>query len=1532
MADSILRLRVESQEYDNKLKRAAEGLNRYIEGCRKAGGTLEHVDDGVKEFTQQLGKMETVAGGAKGKLGEMTKAFTDLTMQFNAMTEAEKRGQFGKALSSGLDELKQRIISTKQELADINSSLNGGSGVMSNLKGVLDGVAGKFGMSASMFTGVGAAVAGAAGAFKLLGDNISLAMNFEKSMSQLSSLTGMVGKDLDQLKEYAIELGSTSTLTASQVADAFRLIGSQQPQLLESGQALKEVTKYAITLSEAAGIDLVTAAQTLSTSINQMGGDSNNASRYVNVLAAASQKGAGDIAWLGEAITKAATAAKAVGTDYEELVANLEQLAKAGFDASTAGTALRSIIMNLEKQANNDFKPSVVGLTQAFENLGKANLDIVGYQQIAGKMFASQAMALANAAQEAKNMTTAITGTNTAVDQAKTNTTNLDGALKSLSSAWEGLNLHINSSTGFLKDAVDWAAEFIRKLDGIATAGGRAAKALQQMNGSGGEGPTKVDQQINALKGSNYKRAAFNATMKSYRQQLADYDMKIANGGKWESKDRPGFFHYENVDILKAQRAALAQMAQEYQTRGLREINPTPAKTDNNGKTTITVDVEVDTDEGEKSLDSLKAKLKELKKLRDEAINKKDFKARDTYNAQIKQVNAEIKSKRGGTTTTTTTHQTPQQRAQESFTKAEQNYKQALEQAAMELEAGTITRAEAKKKEMQAAEQRWKAIGDARNISDSPELKQAQDEAAAEYKRLAAEAKTATERQKALDKATRDLENANQKLATARSEMAQAKQQGDLQAYNTAKYKATAAQKEITRLEKVKVDVERGKVDLPDIPKVIEQTVNTHQGKKITDEIAKEITQTINTRLGRIVTPEILESITQTINTKIGRVVTPAIAKELTQEVNVKTGRVDLKPIPTELTQKVDVETGRVDLPDIPDVITQTINTKVGEVLTPEVAAEVVQTINTRLGRIVTPEILESITQTINTKIGRVVTPAIAKELTQEVNVKTGRVDLKPIPTEITQTVDVETGKVDLKPIPTEITQKVDVETGRVDLPDIPKVIEQTVNTHQGEMMTADIATEITQKINTVLGNIVKPEILDEVTQTINTKVGEVITPEIAKEVTQVVNVETGTVDLKPIPTEITQTVDVEQGDVNLPAIPAEVTQTVDLETGRVNLLNIPEVIEQTVNTHQGELMTADIATEITQKINTVLGNIVKPEILDEVTQTINTKVGEVITPEIAKEVTQVVNVETGTVDLEPIPTETTTTVDFQADTRNINAAISNVKKDMDTIPVGTIKFNLDQTKLVDLTTLKTLIDEQVKNGLEIDPEATQGLFSKIQLGIDIEDTTWQELIDKINEKLKDLGLDPIKIDLTTGETSKKGREKKNPYIQTDEKGNEKASLAGVMGGIANGMNQMVSGMESLGVEIPEGIKGAINAIHGVSTILTGIATTVLAIEALSTANLFWPFSNSGVVHAANGYVDGTTYSGDQIPAMLNAGEVVLSRGQAGVLAASLQAVGQSGEGGGDGKPYVSGEMIWLGLTNYLNRSGRGEIVTSKRR
>ena len=342
-------------------------------------------------------------------------------------------------------------------------------GIMKQLSGNMLSAVGGF---ASITAAVGALTA----AFR---SNIETALNFEKSMSQLSSLTGKTGEDLNRLKEYAIELGSTTTLSASEAADAFRLIGSQQPQLLASSEALKNVTKNAITLAEAASIDLATASQTLSTSINQMGGDSSNAERFINVLAAASQQGAGDISWLGEAITKAGTAAKMVGTSYEQLVANLEQLAQAGFDASTAGTALRSIIINLEKQSDDKLKPSVVGLTEAFANLEKKHLSVGEMANLVGKMFSSQAAVLAENAAKARDMEEGITGTNTAEEQAKTNTDNLAGSLKSLNSAWEGFNLHLNSSNGFLRDCVDWMTKMVREMDAFVQSGELAKPSSQ---------------------------------------------------------------------------------------------------------------------------------------------------------------------------------------------------------------------------------------------------------------------------------------------------------------------------------------------------------------------------------------------------------------------------------------------------------------------------------------------------------------------------------------------------------------------------------------------------------------------------------------------------------------------------------------------------------------------------------------------------------------------------------------------------------------------------------------------------------------------------------------------------------------------------------------------------------------------------------------------------------------------------------------------------------------------------------------------
>ena len=150
------------------------------------------------------------------------------------------------------------------------------------------------------------------------------------------------------------------------------------------------------------------------------------------------------------------------------------------------------------------------------------------------------------------------------------------------------------------------------------------------------------------------------------------------------------------------------------------------------------------------------------------------------------------------------------------------------------------------------------------------------------------------------------------------------------------------------------------------------------------------------------------------------------------------------------------------------------------------------------------------------------------------------------------------------------------------------------------------------------------------------------------------------------------------------------------------------------------------------------------------------------------------------------------------------------------------------------------------------------------------------------------------------------------------------ASLTKEVGNIASGISGIVNGVESLGVELPQGMKDVVSGIQGVIGILTSISTIVTAIQTLTAADTLIPFARGGIVHAANGFVPGNRYSADDIPVAVSSGELILNRAQQGALAGQLQ----DNQRRASQVPYVSGENIYAGLSNYLRRIGAGEIVT----
>ena len=279
-------------------------------------------------------------------------------------------------------------------------------------------------------------------------------MEFEKSLSSLRSLTGVSVDELNYFRTEAIRMGMDSTQSAKQMVDAFKLIGSQMPELLKNKEALTQTAEAAVTLAEAAELDVPTAAKALTGALNQMGESSAHAAEYINILAAASQKGSADIPYLNKAIENAGGAASSVGIKFNELVAAVEAIAPKITDAASNGTNLRNIFLTLESATDSKLRPSVVGLSKALENLAAKNLDAVQLTKIFGKESVTAAIALLKERDAFEDLRTGIVGTNTAYEQAQINTDNLAGSVGKLQSAWTSFINTMAGSNGFMSDIV----------------------------------------------------------------------------------------------------------------------------------------------------------------------------------------------------------------------------------------------------------------------------------------------------------------------------------------------------------------------------------------------------------------------------------------------------------------------------------------------------------------------------------------------------------------------------------------------------------------------------------------------------------------------------------------------------------------------------------------------------------------------------------------------------------------------------------------------------------------------------------------------------------------------------------------------------------------------------------------------------------------------------------------------------------------------------------------------------------------------
>lgn len=325
--------------------------------------------------------------------------------------------------------------------------------------------AASFDQIGTSLTGLAGRIAGLAGVGISLGSLISINRQYGQSLSDLSAITGATGAELRKYDEAAQEMGRTTEYSASQAAESIKLMASAKPELMKTSEGLVTATKSALVLAQAAGTTLPDATRTLALSLNQFGAGAEQADRYINVLAAGAKYGSSEITDTADAIKNGGVAAAQAGIGFETLNAAIQVLAEREIKGGQAGTALRNVILTLEKGTDQSLKPSVVGLSQALENLSNKNLSTAQAVKLFNVENISAASILVDNRGKIKELVDELTGTNTAYEQASIRVNNLNGDLMGLTSAFEGMAIRVGqASGGTLRSGVQSATEAVNFL------------------------------------------------------------------------------------------------------------------------------------------------------------------------------------------------------------------------------------------------------------------------------------------------------------------------------------------------------------------------------------------------------------------------------------------------------------------------------------------------------------------------------------------------------------------------------------------------------------------------------------------------------------------------------------------------------------------------------------------------------------------------------------------------------------------------------------------------------------------------------------------------------------------------------------------------------------------------------------------------------------------------------------------------------------------------------------------------------------
>lgn len=465
MSDFGFKIGIEGEkQFKNALREINQSFRVLGSEMKLVSSEFDKNDKSIQAITARNNQLNKEIDAQKEKVSTLEKALSNAAASFgeNDRRTLSWQTQLNNA-NAELNNMERELKESQEEVKRLNreklDKLVGGLKQAGEIAGKTLVAGLKAAAAAMAAIGAGAVATG-----KWIKDSLNVYADYEDSMKQVQATMGLTGVEGEEafkkLSEAAKEAGASTRFSASESADALNYLALAGYDAEQAIDALPGV----LTLAAAGGMDLAKASDLVTDSMAALGLEISDMDSYMDMMARTSQKSNTDVQQLGEGILVAGATMKNAGQELDTLNVMLGVLANRGIKGSEGGTKLRNVIMSLTsptsaaaKELNSlgisvtDSSGNIREMNEIFEDLNEklGGLSESDKMNALSNIFNKQDLAAVNAllsgtGDEMNNLYNELANAEgAALQMSETMESGLAGSVRSLKSAYEGLQITI---------------------------------------------------------------------------------------------------------------------------------------------------------------------------------------------------------------------------------------------------------------------------------------------------------------------------------------------------------------------------------------------------------------------------------------------------------------------------------------------------------------------------------------------------------------------------------------------------------------------------------------------------------------------------------------------------------------------------------------------------------------------------------------------------------------------------------------------------------------------------------------------------------------------------------------------------------------------------------------------------------------------------------------------------------------------------------------------------------------------------------